>query len=58
MLAIEQIDSNITFKSPDLREEYPKLESVEKMVEVQIRQEGRVTKISSLLVQDQNKEME
>ena len=57
VLAIEQDRSGITLDSLDPQKDYPKPESVERTVEVQIGREGQVTQIGSLLNMDQKREM-
>ena len=57
VLVIEQKRSKITLDSLDLKEEYPKPKPVEKTLKVQIEEEGRVTKIGSLLYHSQKGEM-
>ena len=49
VLAIEWDKSRITLDNLDLKEDYPKLKSIEKTMEVQIGEESQVTQIGSIL---------
>ena len=53
VLAIERDGSGITLDNLDLEEDYPKLEPIERTVEVQIGEKDRVTQIDSLLNMEQ-----
>ena len=57
MLEIKQSEKGeLTLKSLDPREDYLKLEPIEQMVDIQIDQgEGQITKVGSLLNQEQRK---
>ena len=56
-MVIECDQSMITLDNLDPKEEYPKPKPVERIVEVQIRREGRVMRIGSLLNTEQKKRM-
>ena len=57
VLAIERDGSKITVEELDPREDYPKPEPIEQTEEIQIRGEGRITRIGTRLNQDQKMEM-